>query len=292
MDWCIIATWYFSLEGIRWAKEHLSTSNGCALDAVTGVASMVEDDPEVDSVGLGGLPNRNGDVELDAAIMDGRDLSIGAVASLTGFRNPVMIARHVLQQAPHHFLVGQGAEAYADALGMERACLLTEKSRQAWEQKRAELAEDEPEPEGHDTVGIVALDLAGDMAAATSTSGISFKLHGRVGDSPLVGSGYYVDNDVGGAAATGLGEDIMKGCTCYSAVELMRQGRSPQEAAEEAIQKTHNRLLRTRSKVGNMAIVCMDRQGRYGAAANHDDFTFVVATPEIEPVVRQAVRTV
>ena len=288
MRWCIIATWNFSLEGIRWAKECLSNGNGCALDAVTGVARMVEDDPDVNSVGYGGLPNRNGDVELDAAVMDGRDLSIGAVASVTGFRNPVLIARHILREAPHHFLVGQGAEAYAEQMGMERACLLTEKSRQAWEQKMAELALPGQDPEGHDTVGIVALDNEGDMAVATSTSGIRFKLHGRVGDSPLVGSGFYVDNDVGGAAATGVGEEIMKGCTCYSVVELMRQGKSPQEAAEQAIWKTHNRLLRTRGNVGNMAVVCVDRQGRFGAAANHDDFTYVVATPETEPIVRQA----
>jgi N4-(beta-N-acetylglucosaminyl)-L-asparaginase len=287
MNWCIIATWHFSLEGIKWAREYLDTGNGCALDAAAGVARMVEDDPNVNSVGFGGLPNRDGEVELDAAVMDGRDLSIGAVASVTGFRNPVMIARHVLQEAPHHFLVGQGAEVYAEKLGLERSCLLTEESRLAWEQKKADLYLPEIAPEDHDTVGVVALDKGGDMAAATSTSGISFKLHGRVGDSPLVGSGYYVDNDIGGAAATGVGEEIMKGCTCYSAVELMRQGLSPQEAAEQAIRKTHSRLLRTRSKVGNMAIVCADRQGRFGAAANHDDFTFVVATSETEPVVRQ-----
>jgi len=292
MDWCIIAAWYFSLEGIKWAEALLREGRLSALDAAAGVARRVEDDPDVDSVGYGGLPNRNGDVELDAAIMDGRDLSIGAVASVTGYRNPILIARHILDKAPHQFLVGLGAERYAEAMGLNKTSLLTEKSRQAWEQKRAELAEDEPDPEGHDTVGIVALDLAGNMAAATSTSGIGFKLQGRVGDSPLAGSGYYVDNDVGGAAATGLGEDIMKGCICYNAVVLMRQGCSPQEAAEDAIRTTHNRLLRTRDKVGNMAIVCADRQGRYGAAANHDGFTFVVAAPQTDPVVRQAARVV
>lgn len=285
MNWCVIATWSFSLEGVEYAARQVCSSKANALDAVEQVARWVEDDPTVDTVGYGGLPNCEGEVELDAAMMDGSDLSIGAVASVRGFRHPITIARHILHHSPHHFLVGTGAEAYARKIGMEEADLLTEKSRQAWEEKKREWKDQASVRLGHDTVGIVALDQSGDMAVATSTSGIAFKHPGRVGDSPLVGSGFYADNEVGGAAATGVGEDIMKGCISFLAVQLMRMGRSPQEAAENAILKTHRRLLRAHKTVGNMAIVCADRSGRYGAAANHPDFTYVVATDSVAPCV-------
>lgn len=283
MSWLVIATWNFSLKGIEAANDILR-NNGSALDAVEQVARMVEDDPDVETVGFGGFPNLNGEVELDAAFMDGRDLSIGAVAGLKGFRHPVSVARKVMTDTPHNFLVGQGAEDFAASKGFSRSIMITDKIRKAWEERKACLEKGRQVELGHDTVGIVALDTNHNMAAATSTSGMAMKLRGRVGDSPLVGSGFYVDNEVGGAAATGLGEDIMKCCTCFVAVELMRQGYNPQEAAEEAVRRTHNRLAKYLEKVGCIAVVCADNKGNLGAAANHEGFTFAAASDKMDPI--------
>lgn len=284
MSWVVIATWNFSLPGIE-AAGNMLKDNGYCMDAVEKVAKMVEDDPEVDTVGFGGFPNIIGEVELDAAFMDGRDMSIGAVAGLKGFRHPVSVARKVMTDTPHNFLVGQGAEDFAMTNGFQRAVMVTDKMRQAWEKRRAELEKGNPGELGHDTVGIVALDTNGDMASATSTSGMAMKLRGRVGDSPLVGSGFYVDNDIGGASCTGVGEDIMKCCTAFHVVELMRQGYTPQNAAEEAVRRTHSRLARANKNPGNMAIVCADNKGNFGAAANHEGFTYAVASDKVAPVV-------
>ncbi len=278
MNWAIIATWQFALPALKISADLLASGQADALTAAVELARRVEDDPAVDSVGYGGLPNINGDVELDAAVMSGKDLALGAVAAVKGYKNPVLLARHVMQDTEHTFLVGAGAEAFAAQLGLARSDHLTEKSRQAWLDKIKEEPAAQLKPVGHDTVGIVALDQNGTMAIATSTSGRGFKLQSRVGDSPLVGSGFYVDDEVGGAAATGLGEDIMKGCLCYAAVELMRQGFSPQKAAEQSLRRHQERLAKSGQEVGNMALVCLDKQGRPGASANHVDFSYAVAS--------------
>lgn len=287
MTWCIIATWPFSLAGLEQAARGLQAGSS-ALEAAIAVARQVESDPAVDSVGLGGIPNLDGIVELDAAVMDGRDLSIGAVAALQHCLSPVLVADRVRTATAHQMLVGAGAEKLAAAMGLERASLLTDKSLKAWQDRKAALEARQSVPVGHDTVGIAALDLDGNLAAATSTSGIAMKLAGRVGDSPLAGSGFYADNDIGAAAATGLGEDIMKGCLCFEAVALMRSGLDPQSAAEQAIRQLHRRLARTRDHVGDMALVCADRQGRIGAAANHASFQYAAAGPGQAPAVRPA----
>lgn len=284
MTWMMIATWSTAAPGMKGAADLLARGEIRALDAVELVARSVEDDPAETTVGSGGFPNRDGEIELDAAFMDGRDLSLGAVAGVKGYPNPVSIARRLMTDSAHTFLVGEGADAFAASKGFARGILINDAIRKAWEE-RAKQMESVPESvpdtsSGHDTVGVVALDGSGDMAVATSTSGMAMKLPGRVGDSPLVGSGYYVDNEVGGAAATGLGEDIMKGCTCFLAVELMRQGRTPMQAAQEAIRRTHDRLARTGATVGNMALVCANRMGDHGSAANHDGFTYTIASSE------------
>jgi isoaspartyl peptidase/L-asparaginase-like protein (Ntn-hydrolase superfamily) len=283
----MVATWPFSLAGLEQAARQLQAGSS-ALEAAIAVARRVERDPEVDSVGLGGIPNLDGIVELDAAVMDGRDLSIGAVAALQNCISPVLVADRIRTSTAHQLLVGSGAEKLAAAMGLERTCLLTDKSLKTWQEQKAALAARQSIPVGHDTVGIAALDLNGDLAAVTSTSGIAMKLAGRVGDSPLAGSGFYADNDVGAAAATGLGEEIMKGCLCYEAVALMRSGLEPQTAAEQAIRQLHRRLARTRGSVGEMALVCVDRQGRIGAAANHASFQYAAAAPGQDPAVRPA----
>lgn len=284
MAWSAVATWKFSLQGITEAARMLEES-GTALDAVEKVGVSAENDPEVDSVGSGGFPNAEGEVELDAAFMDGRSLAIGGVAGIKGYGNPISVARRVMTDTPHNLLVGVGAEEFAAKCGFERSILLTSKTMDAWNRRIEELRSGKQPARGHDTVGIVALDLSDNMACGTSTSGIALKYRGRVGDSPIAGSGFYVDSEVGGAAATGLGEDIMKCCTCFYIVELMRLGHSPQRAAEEAVKRAHTRLAGENGRVGNIAVVCADNKGNFGGAANHEGFEYAAASDKLPPAV-------
>lgn len=286
MSWSAIATWSFSFKGIETAGGILHKC-GSAMDAAELIARMVEDDAGVDTVGFGAIPNIKGEVELDAAFMDGRDLSIGAVAGVKGFKNPVSIARKVMTDTPHNFLIGCGAEDFAALKGCRSGIMNTDRARKIWEQKKSELENGKTPDLGHDTVGIVVMDTSGNMTAATSTSGLAMKYRGRVGDSPLVGSGFYVDNEAGGAAATGVGEDIMRGCTCFYAVELLRQGYTPKQAAEEAVRRIHKRLAGSRKSVGNIAIVCADNKGNFAGAANHKGFSFAAASSDIPSAIYQ-----
>ena len=273
----LIATWGFSFGGIA-AAELLLRGGGDALAAATLVARTVEDDPAVDTVGYNAWPNRLGEMELDAAVMRGRDLRLGAVLGLQGYKNPVDVAALVLDHCPHNVLIGQGAADYAASMGAVAADMLSPEARARWQQRLREIPEDSP-AHGHDTVGALALDRSGDLVAATSTSGLAMKLRGRVGDSALIGSGLYADNDAGAAAATGVGEDIMRCCMSFVAVEEMRRGATAQQAADAALLRAHRALARF-GPVGNMALICLDRQGRVGAAANHRGFAYAAATPE------------
>lgn len=282
--WAIIATWGFSLKGAGDAAELLEIGR-CGADAAERLARAVEDDPEVTTVGFGSFPNAKGELELDAAMMDGTTMALGCVLGVKGYKNPVSIARKVMEHCTHNVLVGLGAEEFAEANGCDRAIMVTDGMRKAWEEKLEELKKGKDCCSGHDTVGVVALDTTENIVAATSTSGLSMKLRGRVGDSPLIGSGFYADRDVGGAAATGVGEDIMKGCTCFVAVELMRQGLSPRRAAEEAVRRTHRRLAPHQKEVGNIAVVCLNKDGEFGAAANHEGFSYAAASSCREPAV-------
>jgi N4-(beta-N-acetylglucosaminyl)-L-asparaginase len=288
MDWMIASTWSVSFLGCGMAAQKMKS--GCsAMEAIQALAASVELDPDVDNVGYAGFPNYEGEVELDAACMDGKTMKLGAVAGMKGYANPFEIAVRVMKESPPNLLVGAGAEEFAARMGFSQTELLTEANRKEWIRRRLEMDNSNSKPGetafGHDTVGIVALDLNGDMAAGTSTSGLAMKMRGRVGDSPLAGSGFYVDNDIGGAVATGVGEEIMKGCLSFHTVELMRQGLSPLEAATSAVRRLHARLERTGKPVGNMAVVCADRFGCHAAAANHEGFAYVAATAEEEPAI-------
>ena len=289
--WGIIATWYFALDGVTESAAKLK-NGGAALDAVLNVATGIEANPEVDSVGYGGFPNLNGEMELDAAVMDGATLGLGAVCGLKGYLHPILVARDVMLKSKHNVLVGEGAAAFAAAQGYERTELVSPAAREKWEK---EIARRRAEPLGHDTVGVISLDTRGHMFAGTSTSGAGMKLPGRVGDSPLVGSGFYVDDDCGGAAATGWGEDIMKGCASYAAVEFLRAGCTAQEAAEKAVAQTHLRLARGGVNPGNIAVICLDNKGSFGGAANHEGFMYAAASEtcaprlyEVKPLVLRA----
>jgi len=244
------------LQAARHAYELLRNGTA-ALDACVAAATIVEDDPDETSVGFGGLPNEEGIVELDAAVMHGPTHRAGGVAGLRGIRNPTQVARQVMEATDHTLLVGEGALKFARAVGFREENLLTEKARKIWLHWKRTLSEQqdwlppdpntvEPEvkkffnrPTG--TVHFSAIDAGGSMSCATSTSGLAFKLPGRVGDSPIVGAGLFVDNEVGSAGSTGRGEASLINLVSFTAVELMRQGASPLDAALEVLHRVERR---------------------------------------------------
>ncbi len=233
-------------------------NGGSAVDAVEKAANVIELDPEDTSVGYGGLPNERGVVQLDASFMDGKTYSAGSVACLENIKTPSSVAKMVMQHTDHVLLVGTGALEFAKAWGFEEENLLTEKARKIWLRWKEELSptddwgapdhirnimkreaywKDFPDIEHHyGTTNVLAIDTNGDIAGCTTTSGLSFKLNGRVGDSPIIGAGLYVDNEVGAAGATGRGEDVIKSCASYYMVLMMKEGRTPQQACEDTLQ--------------------------------------------------------
>ncbi|MBN1564944.1 MAG: isoaspartyl peptidase/L-asparaginase [Anaerolineae bacterium] len=245
---------------------------GTALDAVEKAISMMENDPTFDA-GVGSVLNRTGSIEMDAIIMDGKTLAIGAVAAVRGITNPVQLARHIMQDTDHSLLVGEGARRFAELRGM-RLCAEAELTveREIIRFKRLQQKPDyhlldefaptpiEPDPQG--TVGAVAIDAAGNIAASTSTGGAAYKLPGRVGDSPLVGSGAYADNTTGGASATGHGESIMRVVLCKTATDAIAHGKTAQEAADYAVKVMFERTG------GYGGIIVVDHQGEAAFAYN------------------------
>ena len=285
--WGMIATWRMAHDGVLAAKEVLEAQASCK-DAVETAIKAVEDYPFYKSVGYGGLPNERGIVEMDAAFMDGETFKIGAVAGITDVANPISVARRLSDEKFNSFRVGQGATEYAMLAGFERKNMLTERAKKIWEKLLAEIAASNLDPyDGHDTVGVVALDTQQQMAVGTSSSGLFMKKQGRVGDSPLSGSGFYVDSTIGGAAATGLGEDLMKGCLSYEIVRLMGEGLSPQSACDQAVYRFEERLRKRYGKAGAFSLIALDKNGAWGVATNVE-FTFSVATADQEPAIYMA----
>ena len=283
--WGIIAPWRMAAEGVGKAAEILK-NGGDAGDAIETAVKEVEDFPYYKSVGYGGLPNEEMEVELDAAYMDGDTLDIGAVAAIRDFANPVSIARRLSKEKVNNLLVGEGAEKFAHKEGFERKNMLTDRAKIHYRNRVKEITAQEIKPyAGHDTVGMVCLDEKGKMTSATSTSGLFMKKKGRVGDSPISGSGFYVDSKVGGASATGLGEDVMKGCVSYEIVRLMRDGLHPQEACEKAVAMFDRELKERRGQAGDMSLIAMNNKGEWGVATNIEGFSFAVATENQEPIV-------
>ncbi|MEG2489426.1 N(4)-(beta-N-acetylglucosaminyl)-L-asparaginase [Anaerorhabdus sp.] len=284
--WGIIATWRMAVEGISKASEMLEDSQSSG-DAIEEAIKAVEDFPFYKSVGYGGLPNEEMEVELDAAFMDGTTFDMGAVGAIKDFANPISIARRLSKEKVNNLLVGEGAEKYAHKEGFERKNMLTDRAKIHYKNRVKEVAELEIKPySGHDTVGMVCLDTKGDMCAATSTSGLFMKKKGRVGDSPICGSGFYVDSNIGGASATGLGEDLMKGCISYEIVRLMKEGKHPQEACDIAVNALDEELVKRRGKAGDLSLIAMNNEGEWGVATNIDGFSFAVSTSKLEkPIV-------
>ena len=233
----MLSTWRHGLDANKAAWTILDRA-GSALDAVESGVRVTESDPESQSVGLGGLPDREGKVTLDACIMD-HESNCGAVAFLQNIENPISVARRVMENTPHVFLAGEGAYRFAREEGFPHTELLTEKSKQAWEKWKADEQSKKPSinQENHDTIGMLALDAKGNLSGACTTSGWAYKLHGRVGDSPIIGAGLFVDNEVGAACATGMGEAVIRIAGSATVVELMRHGYSPQQACKEAVER-------------------------------------------------------
>lgn len=283
--WGIIATWRMAVEGITEADKMLK-EGADAGDAIETAIKEVEDFPFYKSVGYGGLPNEEMEVELDAAYMDGDTLDIGAVAAIKDYANPISIARRLSHEKVNCMLVGEGAEKFAHKEGFERKNMLTDRAKIHYKNRVKEVKQQEISPySGHDTVGMVCLDTHGKMTVATSTSGLFMKRKGRVGDSPISGSGFYVDSKIGGASATGLGEDLMKGCISYEIVRLMKEGKHPQEACEIAVNDLNKELIERRGKAGDLSLIAMNNKGEWGVATNIEGFSFAVATEGQEPIV-------
>ena len=273
----VVSTWRFGIEANAAAWEILK-QNGRALDAVEAGVKIPEGDPTERSVGYGGRPDRDGRVTLDACIMDEHS-NIGSVACLENIKHPISVARAVMEKTPHVMLVGDGALDFALAQGFKKENILVADSEKEWKEwlKKSEYIP-KANIENHDTIGMIALDSNGNLSGACTTSGMAFKMHGRVGDSPIIGAGLYVDNEIGAATATGHGEEVIRIAGSHLVVELMRQGKSPQQACEEAVQriikltKARNKNL-TDIQVG---FIALNKSGEVGSYCIQGGFNYAV----------------
>ena len=277
--WRMIATWRMAKEGVEKGSRILS-EEGNVFDALECAVKEVENDPYYKSVGYGGLPNEEMEVELDAGFMNGDTLGFGAVCAIKNTANPVSVARKLSEEHVNCVLSGEGASQYALDNGFEMKQMLTEEAEKRYHQRRMEMETDLQAYRGHDTVGVLALDVNGSMGAATSTSGLFMKKKGRVGDSPLIGSGLYADSEIGAAAATGLGEDLMKGCISYEIVSLMKQGFHPQKACEKAVFELEEKLRRRHGCCSDLSVIALNHKGEWGCASNIDKFAVSAASEE------------
>ena len=267
----ICSTWNFGLPANELAWKVLD-NGGKAMDAAEAGARHAESDPENSSVGFGGLPDEKGNVTLDACVMDSTG-NAGSVAFLQNIKHPVSVARKVMEETKHVMLVGEGARQFAVSNGFEEINLLTEQSEKDWKKWLKERREMTPH-ETHDTLSVLVQDKMGDLAGACTTSGWAYKLHGRVGDSPIIGAGLFVDNEVGCAAATGLGEEVIKTTGSFLVVELMRQGYDPTKACEEAL----NRVIKAHNGNPDFQIgyIALRKDGEIGSACLKWSFEYAL----------------
>ncbi|MDP6755220.1 MAG: N(4)-(beta-N-acetylglucosaminyl)-L-asparaginase [Candidatus Marinimicrobia bacterium] len=269
--------------GEKWGKKVLKPGwsilkkNGSLLDAVEQSANITELDPEDGSVGFGGLPNENGVVQLDASIMYGPTHNCGSVAAIEGIKTPSSVARLVMERTDHIHIVGKGAQNFAKIHGFKVENLLTERSRKSWLRWKENLSDKDdwfPPADGNydsdrstGTINVLAIDSDGDIAGITTTSGLAWKIPGRIGDSPIIGAGLYLDNEVGAVGATGRGEEIIRTCGSFFVVEQMRAGKSPQEACEALCERIIY-INGGRDKVNfNDKIIAVNKNGDVGCAS-------------------------
>ncbi|HYE56069.1 MAG TPA: N(4)-(beta-N-acetylglucosaminyl)-L-asparaginase [Chitinophagaceae bacterium] len=290
----VISTWAPNVKANAGAWTILG-KGGKALDAVETGVKITEADPADQSVGYGGLPDRDGRVTLDACIMDELG-NCGSVMCLEHIMHPISVARLVMEKTPHVILVGEGALQFALSNGFKRENLLTPESEKVWREwlKTSKydptfidklLKEKNPgnqplvpgQQHNHDTIGMIAMDAKGNVSGACTTSGMAFKMHGRVGDSPVIGAGLYVDNEVGAATATGVGEEVVRICGSHTVVELMRQGLSPELACKRAVERMI-KLRKDKAKGLQVGFIALNKKGEFGGFAIQEGFTYCVQT--------------
>lgn len=273
----IVSTWPFGKDSNDQALKVLR-QGGSILDAVEQGIWVAESNAPNQSVGLGGRPNAAGVVQLDACIMHGPGHQAGSVGAIEGIRHPISAARRVMEKTRHVMLVGEGARMFALQEGLESIEIDSQERNQAWQKKQmAQRAKQAgAKKSDHDTIALLVLGADGNIAGGCSTSGLGGKLPGRVGDSPILGSGLYVDNEVGAAGATGVGENVMRYCATFRIVEYMRQGLSPGDACLETIRH----IARVNPKGMNLSInfVALDKRGNFGAAGTDAGFRYSVTT--------------
>lgn len=278
----VLSTWRFGVQANAEAWTVLQ-ANGSALDAVEKGVRLTEADPTERSVGYGGRPDRDGRVTLDACIMD-HLMNIGSVAALEHIMHPVSVARAVMEKTPHVMLVADGALQFALSQGFKKENLLTAESEAEWKEW---LIKSEYKPkvniENHDTIGMIALDIHGNLSGACTTSGMAFKMHGRLGDSPIIGAGLYVDNEVGAATATGHGEEVIRIAGCHAVVELMRQGFTPAEACKKAVQRIIGSAKKRNKELSDIQIgfIAINKFGEHGSYCLQKGFQYAVKSPSI-----------
>ena len=276
----VISTWDFGKAANTEAWKVLA-GGGRALDAVEKGVQVPEADPTITTVGYGGAPDRDGHVTLDSCIMD-EFANCGSVAGLEHVMHPVSVARKVMEETPHVMLIGDGALQFALANGFKKENLLTAESEKAWKEwlKKAEY-KPIANIENHDTIGMLALDANQNLSGACTTSGMAYKMRGRVGDSPIIGAGLFVDNEIGAATSTGVGEEVIRICGSHLVVELMRQGNSPQQACELAVKRIVKNQPK-KSKDMQVGFLAINKNGEHGAFALQKGFTFAVYSNEID----------
>ncbi len=272
-----VSTWPFG-QAVNDRALAVKQGGGSLLDAVEQGIWVAESDADNASVGLGGIPNAEGVVQLDACIMDGPGHRAGSVAAIEDIEHPISVARRVMDNTKHVMLAGAGARTFALEEGFPEVDLLSEKQRRNWEAWKKKQEAPPVGPDNHDTIALLALGEDGRISGGCSTSGWGYKLPGRVGDSPIFGGGLYVDNEVGAAGSTGLGENVMRYCATFMTVEFMRLGLDPQSACIATIQ----RLARTDPRGMDLSIffIALDKQGRFGAAGVANGFQYAVTTPQ------------
>jgi N4-(beta-N-acetylglucosaminyl)-L-asparaginase len=270
----VISTWNAGIQANEAAWKSLE-AGGNAVDMAENGVKVIEADYSNLSVGLGGFPDREGHTTLDACIMDSQGRA-GSVCFLEKIKHPITVARMVMEKTPHVMLVGEGAQQFALSQGMK---LEDYESPEAIKAYKEWLIRSEYKPiiniENHDTIGMLTMDKQGDISGSCTTSGLAFKMRGRVGDSPIIGSGLYVDNEVGAATGSGLGETVLRSCSTFLIVELMRQGASPQEACEEAVRRVV-KINSFMTEDYQVAFIAINKAGETGAYAIHPGFNYAL----------------
>jgi N4-(beta-N-acetylglucosaminyl)-L-asparaginase len=286
----VISTWGANQKANAEAWKILS-NGGRAVDAVEKGVQIPEADPLDQSVGYGGLPDRDGKVTLDACIMD-ENANCGSVMFLEGVKHPIQVARKVMEKTPHIHLAGEGALQFALENGFKVENLLTAASEKTWQEwlkhseydpmtipKLLEKQSKRGQQDNHDTIGMLAIDTNGNLSGACTTSGMAFKMRGRVGDSPIIGAGLFVDNEIGAATASGVGEEILRICGSHTVVELMRQGLHPLEACKKAVERIVNKRTNAVKDL-QVGFIAVNKKGEYGGYSLQTDFSYAIQTKD------------